>query len=86
MGGHSKNLLLQDKKKNLYLLSALPDTKVDLRQLSTRLGHGKSGLRFANEVRPRWDARRRQKGYARRDGLLLPAARADAGQPIRPTD
>ena len=39
VGGHSKKLLLQDKKKNLYLLSALPDTKVDLRQLSTRLEH-----------------------------------------------
>ena len=47
-GAHAKNLLLTDKKKNLYLVTALTDTKVDLRALSTRLGHGKSGVRMAD--------------------------------------
>ncbi|KAK3040060.1 hypothetical protein RJ639_029396 [Escallonia herrerae] len=37
----------QDKKHRLYLVSALADTKVDLKVLSQRLGLGKGGLRMA---------------------------------------
>ncbi|KAL3684554.1 hypothetical protein R1sor_002576 [Riccia sorocarpa] len=48
-GGHSKNLLLKDKKNRLILVSALTSTKVDMKVLSQRLGLGKSGLRMAPE-------------------------------------
>ncbi|KAK3039173.1 hypothetical protein RJ639_026706 [Escallonia herrerae] len=37
----------QDKKHRLYLVSALTDTKVDMKVLSQRLGLGKGGLRMA---------------------------------------
>mmetsp|Transcript_10571 Transcript_10571/g.38849 ORF Transcript_10571/g.38849 Transcript_10571/m.38849 type:complete len:311 (+) Transcript_10571:108-1040(+) len=46
-GALSKNLFLKDKKGKYYLLSALVDTKVDMKSLSIRLGHGKNGLRMA---------------------------------------
>ncbi|KAK6939853.1 YbaK/aminoacyl-tRNA synthetase-associated domain [Dillenia turbinata] len=39
----------QDKKNRLYIISALADTRVDLKVLSTRLGLGKGGLRMAPE-------------------------------------
>ncbi|KAL4197058.1 hypothetical protein AMTRI_Chr04g249330 [Amborella trichopoda] len=45
----SKNLFLKDKKHRLYVVSALADTKVDLKVLSQRLGLGKGGLRMAPE-------------------------------------
>ncbi|KAK6938429.1 YbaK/aminoacyl-tRNA synthetase-associated domain [Dillenia turbinata] len=48
-GALSKNLFLKDKKNRLYLISALADTKVDLKVLSTRLGLGKGGLRMSPE-------------------------------------
>ncbi|KAL2619864.1 hypothetical protein R1flu_000069 [Riccia fluitans] len=48
-GGHSKNLLLKDKKNRLILISALTSTKIDMKVLSQRLGLGKSGLRLAPE-------------------------------------
>ncbi|XP_062101210.1 uncharacterized protein LOC133807083 [Humulus lupulus] len=48
-GGLSKNLFLKDKKSRLYIVSALSDTKVDLKVLSARLGLGKGGLRMAPE-------------------------------------
>ncbi|KAK1423712.1 hypothetical protein QVD17_19020 [Tagetes erecta] len=48
-GGLSKNLFLKDKKHRFYIVSALADTKVDLRVLSQRLGLGKGGLRMAPE-------------------------------------
>ncbi|PTQ46574.1 hypothetical protein MARPO_0010s0001 [Marchantia polymorpha] len=48
-GGHSKNLLLKDKKNRLILISALTSAKIDLKVLSQRLGLGKSGLRMAPE-------------------------------------
>ncbi|XP_071731376.1 uncharacterized protein [Rutidosis leptorrhynchoides] len=48
-GGLSKNLFLKDKKHRLYIVSALADTKVDLKVLSIRLGLGKGGLRMAPE-------------------------------------
>ncbi|KAL3654642.1 hypothetical protein CASFOL_001627 [Castilleja foliolosa] len=46
-GGLSKNLFLKDKKQRLYIVSALAETKVDLKVLSQRLGLGKGGLRMA---------------------------------------
>ncbi|XP_014498718.1 prolyl-tRNA synthetase associated domain-containing protein 1 [Vigna radiata var. radiata] len=48
-GGLSKNLFLKDKKRRLYVVSALAATKVDLKVLSQRLGLGKGGLRMAPE-------------------------------------
>ncbi|RVW17662.1 Prolyl-tRNA synthetase associated domain-containing protein 1 [Vitis vinifera] len=48
-GGLSKNLFLKDKKHRFYIVSALKDTKVDLKVLSQRLGLGKGGLRMAPE-------------------------------------
>ncbi|XP_050363666.1 uncharacterized protein LOC126782457 [Argentina anserina] len=48
-GGVSKNLFLKDKKSRFYIVSALADTKVDLKVLSVRLGLGKGGLRMAPE-------------------------------------
>ncbi|PON59840.1 YbaK/aminoacyl-tRNA synthetase-associated domain containing protein [Parasponia andersonii] len=48
-GGLSKNLFLKDKKNRFYIVSALADTKVDLKVLSARLGLGKGGLRMAPE-------------------------------------
>ncbi|KAJ4700648.1 Prolyl-tRNA synthetase associated domain-containing protein 1 [Melia azedarach] len=48
-GGLSKNLFLKDKKHRLYIVSALADTKVDMKVLSQRLGLGKGGLRMAPE-------------------------------------
>ncbi|XVF64599.1 hypothetical protein PTKIN_Ptkin09bG0181400 [Pterospermum kingtungense] len=48
-GALSKNLFLKDKKHRYYVVSALADTKVDLKILSQRLGLGKGGLRMAPE-------------------------------------
>lgn len=48
-GALSKNLFLKDKKQRYYIVSALADTKVDLKVLSQRLGLGKGGLRMAPE-------------------------------------
>ncbi|CAI0395477.1 unnamed protein product [Linum tenue] len=48
-GGLSKNLFLKDKKSRFYIVSALADTKVDLKVLSQRLGLGKGGIRMAPE-------------------------------------
>ncbi|XP_052201346.1 uncharacterized protein LOC127807498 [Diospyros lotus] len=48
-GALSKNLFLKDKKHRYYIVSALADTKVDLKVLSQRLGLGKAGLRMAPE-------------------------------------
>uniref|UniRef100_A0ACD5ZJJ6 Uncharacterized protein n=1 Tax=Avena sativa TaxID=4498 RepID=A0ACD5ZJJ6_AVESA len=50
MGGAlTKNLLLKDKKHRLYIVSALAETKVDMKILGQRLGVGKNGLRMAPE-------------------------------------
>ncbi|XP_020238885.1 prolyl-tRNA synthetase associated domain-containing protein 1 [Cajanus cajan] len=46
-GGLSKSLFLKDKKQRFYLVSALKNTKVDIKVLSQRLGLGKGGLRMA---------------------------------------
>ncbi|KAL6984389.1 hypothetical protein U1Q18_017766 [Sarracenia purpurea var. burkii] len=48
-GALSKNLFLKDKKNRFYVVSAMADTKVDLKVLSQRLGLGKAGLRMAPE-------------------------------------
>ncbi|KAK6114849.1 hypothetical protein DH2020_007118 [Rehmannia glutinosa] len=48
-GALSKNLFLKDKKQRFYIVSALAETKVDLKVLSQRLGLGKGGLRMAPE-------------------------------------
>lgn len=48
-GALSKNLFLKDKKHRFYIVSALANTKVDLKILSQRLGLGKGGLRMAPE-------------------------------------
>lgn len=48
-GALSKNLFLKDKKSRLYIVSALADTRVDLKVLALRLGIGKGGVRMAPE-------------------------------------
>ncbi|XAR62788.1 Proline--tRNA ligase [Bertholletia excelsa] len=48
-GALSKNLFLKDKKHRFYIVSALAETKIDLKVLSQRLGLGKAGLRMAPE-------------------------------------
>ncbi|XP_073286013.1 uncharacterized protein [Primulina huaijiensis] len=48
-GALTKNLFLKDKKQRFYIVSALAETKVDLKVLSQRLGLGKGGLRMAPE-------------------------------------
>ena len=40
-GGHTKNLFLKDKQKNYWLLSALEDTKIDLKSLAKAI-HAKN--------------------------------------------
>ncbi|ESQ33205.1 hypothetical protein EUTSA_v10004660mg [Eutrema salsugineum] len=48
-GALSKNLFLKDKKHRYYIVSAMVDTKVDIKVLSQRLGLGKGGIRMAPE-------------------------------------
>ncbi|KAL9234666.1 hypothetical protein vseg_009512 [Gypsophila vaccaria] len=48
-GAFCKNLFLKDKKNRLYMVSALSETKVDMKVLSQRLGLGKGGVRMAPE-------------------------------------
>lgn len=48
-GALTKNLFLKDKKQRFYIVSALADTKVDLKVLAQRLGLGKGGMRMAPE-------------------------------------
>lgn len=45
-GGHAKNLLLRNKKNELWLLCALEDTEIDLKALGAKIGSGR--LSFAN--------------------------------------
>lgn len=45
-GAHTKNLFLKCKKGNLYLVTALEDTAVDLKTLPAKLGSGR--LSFGN--------------------------------------
>ncbi|KAJ4917355.1 YbaK/aminoacyl-tRNA synthetase-associated domain [Raphanus sativus] len=48
-GALSKNLFFKDKKHRYYIISAMVDTKVDMKVLSQRLGLGKGGIRMAPE-------------------------------------
>ncbi|CAH8383155.1 unnamed protein product [Eruca vesicaria subsp. sativa] len=48
-GALSKNLFFKDKKHRYYIISAMVDTKVDIKVLSQRLGLGKGGIRMAPE-------------------------------------
>ncbi len=52
-GGHSKNLFLKDAKDQLWLISALGETRIDLKRLPTaigsaRLSFGSAALLEAN--------------------------------------
>ena len=40
-GSHTRNLFLKDKKKRMFLVTALDDTPIDLKKLSSVLGVGR---------------------------------------------
>lgn len=40
-GGHTKNLFLRDKKENLYLVTAIAETVIDLKSLAAHLQAGR---------------------------------------------
>jgi Ala-tRNA(Pro) deacylase len=46
-GGHTKNLFLKDAKDQLWLISALGETKIDLKRLPAVIGSAR--LSFGNE-------------------------------------
>ena len=48
-GGHTKNLFLKDANGQMWLISALGDTRIDLRGLPPRIGSAK--LSFGSEER-----------------------------------
>jgi len=48
-GGHTKNLFLKDAKGQLWLISALGETRIDLKSLPDRIGSGR--LSFGSEDR-----------------------------------
>ena len=48
-GGHTKNLFLKDAKGQLWLISALGDTRIDLKSLPHAIGSAK--LSFGSEER-----------------------------------
>jgi hypothetical protein len=43
----TKNLFLKDKRRRLFIITAMKDTNIDLQNLSMRMGLGKGGLRLA---------------------------------------
>ncbi len=47
-GGHTKNLFLKDAKGQLWLISALAETRIDLKALPSIIGSAK--LSFGNET------------------------------------
>ena len=47
-GGHTKNLFLKDAKDQLWLISALGETKIDLKRLPPVIGSAR--LSFGNET------------------------------------
>jgi Ala-tRNA(Pro) deacylase len=49
-GGHSKNLFLKDKKGQLFLLSALGDTAIDLNAVSKLIGAGRFSFGSAERL------------------------------------
>jgi Ala-tRNA(Pro) deacylase len=48
-GGHTKNLFLKDAKGQLWLISALGETRIDLKTLPARIGSAR--LSFGSEER-----------------------------------
>ena len=46
-GGHTKNLFLKDSRDQLWLVSALGETRIDLKALPAAIGSGR--LSFGNE-------------------------------------
>ncbi len=48
-GGHTKNLFLKDAKDRLWLVSALGETRIDLKKLPTAIGSAR--LSFGSEER-----------------------------------
>jgi Ala-tRNA(Pro) deacylase len=48
-GGHTKNLFLKDKKGQLWLISALGETRIDLKSLPAKIGAAR--LSFGSEAR-----------------------------------
>lgn len=47
-GGHTKNLFLKDAKEQLWLISALGETRIDLKRLPAVIGSAR--LSFGNEA------------------------------------
>jgi Ala-tRNA(Pro) deacylase len=50
-GGHSKNLLLKDKRDHICLVVALEDAVIDLKHLHLRLGTGRFSFASAAQMR-----------------------------------
>ncbi len=49
-GGHSKNLFLKDAKGRLWLISALGETRIDLKRLPERIGSAKLSFGSAERL------------------------------------
>ena len=52
-GGHTKNLLLRDKRGAMFLVVALEDAVIDLKRLHVRLGSGRLSFASAATMRER---------------------------------
>lgn len=50
-GGHTKNLLLKDKRDQVFLVVALEDAAIDLKRLHLRLGAGRLSFASAELMR-----------------------------------
>jgi Ala-tRNA(Pro) deacylase len=49
-GGHTKNLFLKDAKGQLWLISALGETRIDLKTLPGRIGSGRLSFGSADRL------------------------------------
>jgi Ala-tRNA(Pro) deacylase len=49
-GGHTKNLFLRDKKENMFLVTALQDTAIDLKKLSDHVQAGRLSFGSADRL------------------------------------
>src|SRR3954462_5072366 len=49
-GGHTKNLFLKDAKGQLWLISALQDTAIDLKRLPARIGSARLSFGSAERL------------------------------------
>ena len=49
-GGHTKNLFLKDKKEQLWLITALWDTQIDLKGLPEKIGCGRISFGSAERL------------------------------------